>query len=193
MTETNSTTDNQAEDVLENAEPTENEGQTDKTYTQSDVDELLKGYKSTDEVEEIVKARVAREKKAQEKAVAEAEKLAKMNAEEKQQYEADKRLEEFERLQRENEQLRREQSFYSMSKEAGAMLSEHGIAASEGILTMVVRDTADDTKTAVEAFVDVVNKTVDVQVKEKLKGDTPKVPPSSNPMDEFDKHLKKYE
>lgn len=146
---------------------TETAEQAAKTYTQSEVDDMLKGYKSTDEVEQIVKARVAREKAAQEKAVEEAKRLEKMNAEEKTQYELNK-------LREENEELKKAQSYTAMSKEASVMLSEQGITANDELLAMVVKDDAEGTKAAVGAFVEIVNKMVEAQVKEKLSGEPPK-------------------
>src|SRR5699024_2304830 len=106
------------------------------------------------ELEEIVKQRVAREKKAAEKAVQEAEKLAKMNQEEKERYE-------FEKLKQELDEYKRKDTFYSLSKEAGKMLSEHGIQANDELLQFVTKSTAEDTQKAVGAFVDVFNKAVE--------------------------------
>lgn len=67
-----------------------------KTYTQ-------------EELEKIVKERVAREKKATEEAVEEAKKLAKMNEEEKAKYELEK-------LQSELAEYKKKEAFYGLSR-----------------------------------------------------------------------------
>ena len=61
-----------------------------KTYTQEEVNELLKGYKSQEEVNAIVNKRLARQRKEDENARKEAEKLATMSAGEKAKHEFDK-------------------------------------------------------------------------------------------------------
>ncbi|MFP7202207.1 DUF4355 domain-containing protein [Lysinibacillus halotolerans] len=141
---------------LEPTEPTEPV----KTYTQ-------------DELEEIIKQRLAREKKAAEKAIKEAEKLAKMNEEQKKQYE-------FEKLQKELEEYKRKDTFYSLSKEASKMLSEHEIVADDELLEMLVKDTAEDTQSAVNSFVTLLNKHVEAGVKKALAGKPPKKAIGSN-------------
>lgn len=121
-----------------------------------------------EQMEEIIKQRVAREKKAAEKAVAEAEKLAKMNQEEKEKYE-------FEKLKQELEEYKRKDTYYSLSKEASKMLSEHDISASDDLLQFVVKDSAEDTQTAVNSFVELINAKVEEGVKKALSGNSPKV------------------
>lgn len=164
--------------------------QHEKSYTQAEVDEMLKGRKSADEIEEIIKVRVAREKKVAEKAAQlaadEAAKLAKMNADEKAKYEKEKLLKEL-------EELRKEKSYHALSKEALTMLSEQGITANDDLLAMVVKDTAEDTKAAVQAFTALVNTVVEGKVKEALSGTPPKAQPGNEPPDIFAKKLKKWE
>ena len=76
-----------------------------KTYTQEEVNELLKGYKSQEEVNNIVNKRLAREKKDIEARIEaekrEAERLATMSAEEKSKHELEKRIAELEARERE--------------------------------------------------------------------------------------------
>lgn len=126
-----------------------------KTYTQ-------------EELEEIVKQRVAREKKAAEKAVKEAEKLAKMNEDQKKQYEFDK-------LQKELDDYKKKDAFYSLSKEATKMLAEKDIVADDELLSFVVKESAEDTQTAVNTFISLVDKKVQEGVKKALAGKPPKV------------------
>lgn len=120
------------------------------------------------EMEEIIAKRVSREKKAAEKAVQEAEKLAKMNQEEKERYE-------YEKLKQELDEYKRKDTFYSLSKEASNMLSEHGVQANDELLQFVVKEDAEGTQQAVNSFIGLFNKAVEAQVKEKLSGKAPRV------------------
>ncbi|WP_147536092.1 DUF4355 domain-containing protein [Bacillus marasmi] len=142
-------------------------GQKAKTYTQ-------------DELEEIIKQRLAREKKAAEKAIKEAEKLAKMNEDQKKQYELEK-------LQGELEEYKKKEAFYGLSKEATKMLSEKGITANDDVLAFVVKETAEDTQDAVKAFVDLINAKVEEGVKKALSGKSPKVNPNPGLKNPFSK------
>jgi hypothetical protein len=120
------------------------------------------------QLEEIVKQRVAREKKAAEKAVEEAKKLAKMNEDEKAKYE-------LEQLQNELAELKRKDVRNGLAKEATKMLSEHDIQVDEDLLAFVVKDTAEDTQTAVNSFVTIINAKVEQGVKKALSGSAPRV------------------
>lgn len=120
------------------------------------------------EMEKIIKERVKREQKAREKAVEEAEKLAKMNADEKREHERQK-------LEEELEEYKRKDRFYSLSKEASKMLSEHNIHADDELLSFVVKDDAEATQTAVNSFVTMFNDKVEEGVKQALSGKSPKV------------------
>lgn len=128
---------------------------------------------SKSEMEKIIKERVAREKKATEKAVAEAEKLAKMNAEEKREHERQK-------LEEELAEYKRKDQYYSLSREATNMLHEHGITADDELLGMIVKDTAEDTQTAVNSFVTLLNEKVEAGVKQALSGNSPRVNAGNN-------------
>ncbi|MFD2694727.1 DUF4355 domain-containing protein, partial [Sporolactobacillus shoreicorticis] len=124
-----------------------------------------------------IKQRVAREKKAAEKAVKEAEKLAKMNEEQKKQYELEK-------LQAELETYKKKDAYHALSKEASKMLAEHEIIADDTLLSFVVKDTAENTQEAVQSFVKLVEKHVKAGVKQALAGKPPKVtknPTTNNP------------
>ena len=140
-----------------------------KTYTQ-------------EELEKIVKERVAREKKATEEAVEEAKKLAKMNEEEKAKYELEK-------LQSELAEYKKKEAFYGLSKEASKMLSEHNIHADDELLDFVVKDDAEANKLAVESFIALVNTKVTDGVKQALSGTPPKASgtPSGGAKNPFNK------
>ena len=126
-----------------------------------------------EELDDIVAKRVARAEKDKQKAIDEAEKLAKMNADEKQQYEFDK-------LQKENEELKLEKNRYSLGKEATRMLADSDIIADDELLEFVVREDAEKTKVAVQAFSALVQSKVDDAVKAKLKGTPPKASNGGN-------------
>lgn len=128
---------------------------------------------SKSEMEKIIKERVAREKKATEKAVAEAEKLAKMNSEERERHER-------EQLEQQLAEYKRKDQFYSLSREASNMLSEHNIAADDDLLSMIVKDSAEDTQTSVNAFVSLLNQKVEEGVRQALSGNSPRVNAGNN-------------
>jgi hypothetical protein len=123
---------------------------------------------SEEEVQKMVKERVAREKKAAEKAVEEAKKLAQMNEEEKRKYE-------FEQMQKELEEYKKKDSFNGLSREASKMLSKHQITADDELLAFVVKGTAEETQLAVNSFVALINAKVEEGVKKALAGKPPKV------------------
>ena len=158
------------QEQVDTQEATEQQPEEVKTYTQ-------------DELEEIVKARVAREKKAAEKAVEEAAKLAKMNEEEKREFE-------YQKLQEELAELKRKDAYYGLSREASKMLAEHDIQANDDLLQFVVKDDAEGTQTAVNAFVELVNAKVEEGVQKALSGRTPKAHVNANQVvtqEEFNK------
>lgn len=148
------------------------DGQDDGQQGNEGSDEQQEEMIPKSQMEKIIKDRVAREKKATEKAVEEAKKLAKMNEEDKKQYE-------FEQLQNELADLKKKDAFYGLSKEASKMLSEHDIQADDDLLAFVVKDSAEDTQTAVNSFVNLIGKKVAEGVKQALAGKSPKV--NSNP------------
>ena len=127
---------------------------------------------SDDDVNRIVKQKLAKAAKEKDDAVEQAKKLAKMNEEDKKQYE-------FEQLQNELAELKKKDAFYGLSKEASKMLSEHNINADDDLLTFVVRDDAEATKQAVDSFVTMFNQQVQEGVKQALTGKSPKV--NANP------------
>ncbi|MEJ7172782.1 DUF4355 domain-containing protein [Staphylococcus caprae] len=79
---------------------------------------------SQDEVSQMIKDRLARERRKSEErmkdAIQEAEKLAKMNKDQKNQYELEKLL-------KENEELKAEKALSQMKNETRTMLNEFGV------------------------------------------------------------------
>ena len=129
-----------------------------KTFTQSEVDELIK--------KRLAKQEKSFDKRMQEK-LDEAEKLRQMNETQKAEYEQEKQKAYIAELEA---KINRS----GLEREASKMLSEGGIVADEKILGIVVKDTAERTQEAVEGFVALVNELADKKVGEKLKGKTPK-------------------
>lgn len=150
------------EDVLEIEKETVDDPETvenaPKTFTQSEVDELIK--------KRLAKQEKSFDKRMQEK-LDEAEKLRAMNETQKAEYEQEKQRAYIAELEA---KINRS----GLEREASKMLSEGGIVADEKILGIVVKDTAERTQEAVESFVALVNELADKKVGEKLKGKTPK-------------------
>lgn len=124
---------------------------------------------SDEDVDKIVQKKLAKAKKDKEAAVEEATKLAKMNEDQKAEYDR-------EQLEKELAELRRKDAFYNLSKEASKMLSEYDITADDELLQVVVKDDAEGTKQAVESFVNLFNAKVKEGVKQALAGNSPKYP-----------------
>ena len=99
--------------------------------------------------------------------LSEAEKLAKMTKEEKAEYKNRK-------LEKELADLKRQNSLSEMSKTARKMLADEEINIPDELLAHLVSESAEDTKTAVEAFTKMYKDAVQAAVKDALKGNTPK-------------------
>ena len=146
------------EPEIEQASGQEEEKTTEKTFTQSQLDEIIQKEKA--------KAKRSAEKEYQAK-MDEAEKLRKMNEVQKAEYEQEKQKAYIAELEA---KINRS----GLEREASKMLSEGGIVVDDKILSIVVKDTAESTQEAVESFVALVNDLADRKVGEKLKGKTPK-------------------
>lgn len=105
---------------------------------------------SDEDVNKIIDAKFAKWKVEQQKEQDEAKKLAEMDDKEKKDYEKQK-------LQEEIDNLKREKTLAEMAKTATSMLADKGIQASEGILSFVVKDSAEGTSESVKAFVDLID------------------------------------
>ncbi|WP_214526853.1 DUF4355 domain-containing protein [Staphylococcus pseudintermedius] len=90
----------------------------------------------------------------------EADKLCKMNAEQKHQYELEK-------AEKERDDYKQQLESYKMRQEAMTMFSEANMQAPESLLNIVVQDTAEATKEAVDSFVSMVNQEVQRQLESK--------------------------
>lgn len=160
-----------------NPENTSYDSGEEKKYTDKDVDA-------------IVNKRFAKWKTEQEQAVKsakeEAEKLAKMNAEQKQNYEIEK-------LQKENEKLKQEAAKVELSRSATGILAEKGIEATQDVLDFVVGNDADDTNAKIDKLVKIVEYQLKKAEIARATGTTPKTMTNSgSQLSEFEKRLAKY-
>lgn len=128
--------------------------QSDKTFSQEEVDQILKD-------------RLAREQKKKDDAVKEAEKLAKMNKDQKAEYER-------EQMQKELDAYKAKEARNEMKKHASDVFKNNEITPNDELLEIVTADTADQTQANVQAFNDVLNNMVKEQVQAKLYQGTPK-------------------
>lgn len=126
------------------------EKQPEKTFTQ-------------DEVNKIISDRLAREKAKQE----EADKLKKMNADEKKDYELEK-------VKSEADQAKAELAKYRMRDEARNLLAEAGTQITDSDIDLVVTAEAESTKANVKALTDLIKRVQDSTRKDLLKGNTPR-------------------
>ena len=139
-----------------NAEPSNNEGgekQPEFKYTDADVDA-------------IVKKKLARAEKEKANAVAEAEKLAKMNADDKEKYERQK-------LEDELAEYRKREAVQGLLKEADNMLKSEGIEIDDELLKTVIGDDAETTQNNIKVFAESFNSAVEQAVKKALSGQAP--------------------
>ena len=139
-----------------NAEPSNNEG-----------DEKQPEFKYTDaDVDAIVKKKLARAEKEKANAVAEAEKLAKMNADDKEKYERQK-------LEDELAEYKKREAVQGLLKEADNMLKSEGIEIDDELLKTVIGDDAETTQNNIKVFAESFNSAVEQAVKKALSGQAP--------------------
>lgn len=146
------------------AEQTEQVEQAEDNDTQTaEKDEKLL---SQSEVNEIVQNRVNRILAEKEKEVAEAKKLAKMNADEKAEYERKK-------LADENESLKLRLQRVELAKETRNMLTGAGIKVNDKLVESLTGNDAESTKQFVEQYIELFKESVEDAVKTQLAGNVP--------------------
>ena len=133
---------------------------------ESEKKESEKKY-SDEEVNAILSKKFAKWTAQKEKELSEAQKLAEMDAQQKAEYERDK-------LEKELAELKRENTLNAMGKTARTMLSERGVHLPDALVSILVTEEAESTKTNVDNFVQLFKEAVDAAVNEKLKSGTPK-------------------
>mgnify|MGYP000052188312 CR=1 FL=1 len=146
---------------------------------------------SDDDVNDIVNKKFAIWKSEHEKEVAEAkaeaEKLAKMNADQKKDYEIEK-------LKAENEKYKALQVRTELGKEASKQLKEKNIDATAEILDFVVGENAEATSKNIDSFVAIIEKQLALKEAERAKGKTPSSynQGDQRTLSEFEKRIAKY-
>lgn len=141
-------------------EPTKEEpgdGEPEKKYSETEIDELLK--------RKFAEWERKRDKK--EKEESEARRLAKMNDEERER-------EENERMKKRMQELLDKEALSDMAGEARRMLSEKNIRVSDDLIKRIISKDADETKKSVESFAAAFQSAVNSAVKDALKGEAPK-------------------
>lgn len=143
----------------------------DKQFTQKDIDDAVEAARK------------------------EAAKLAKMNAQQKQEYE-------YEKLQKENEakdariaELEKEAMRSTLSKQAAEIMkNDHDIIATQDMLDFVVGDDAEQTKALIDKLVGIILEDRKQVETARATGRTPRTYSNNgNTMSEIDKRIAKYQ
>lgn len=133
----------------------------------ADPDPDGKHVQTDEQVNEIVKKRLARAEKEKQAAVDEAAKLAKMNADQKKDYELEK-------AQKERDELKSQLATYEMGKQARSMFEEAKLTVTEDDLQHVVTPEAESTEANVKWLIAHDQAVAEGVRQELLKGSTPK-------------------
>lgn len=130
-----------------------------------------------------------------EEAKKEGERLAKMNAEQKKQYEAEKSDQIIKDQQKEIERLKQEAMKAELSKEAARIMkADHSIIATQDMLDFVVGGDADATRANIGKLVGIIQENRKFQEEKRATGRTPKSYRSGGDvMSEIDKRIAKYQ
>ncbi len=148
---------------------------------------------SDEDVNKLIDKKFAEWQKKKDQEIAEAEKLAKMNAEEKANFNAQKEKERADKAEARIAELERKDTLSEMSKTARKMLSDEGISISDELLSRLVTTDAAETKAAVDSFTKLFKAAVDDAVKDKARGTTPKnIINNSDAMSEIEQRIAKY-
>ena len=159
------------------ADPKDGGKDDEKKYTDADVNKLLNA--------KYAKMAEKFEKELQE-AKDEAAKLAKMNAEQKKEYELEK-------LKKENAELKSQAMHYELGKTATAILKESDIEATQDMLDFVVGKDAETTKELITKFVGIINGQIKAAETKRATGSTPKnYSGEGHEMSDLERRIKKY-
>ena len=152
--DTGGTPPNQQNQQQPNQNKPQDNKDSEKLYTQTEVDNMLKGW--FDEWG-----------KKQSTQIDEAQKLAQLDEKGKAEYQRDK-------LQKELDQLKAENELNKITATARNILKEKNVPASDELLSVLVVPDAEKTKQALEVYAKAFNDAVEATVKERLKGTPPK-------------------
>lgn len=129
-----------------------------------------------EEVDALIERKFAEWQKKHEKQKAkqdEAERLRNMSDQERKDHE-------MEELRKQVDALQKKETMSKMSTTARAMLSAKGITVDDALVSMMISEDADATKSAVDAFITAFQDAVSKAVKDALKGEPPKAGGSSS-------------
>lgn len=144
-----------AQDEQSRGQEREREPKSGRTYTDEEVDA-------------IIERRFAKWQKQQDQKVAEAAKLAEMNATQKAEYEREQALEKLAEYERRD-------AVRQMTDESRRQLREAGVDVPDEVVTVLVGEDAEATKAAVDGFAEAFKAAVEAEVKRRLAGGSPRV------------------
>lgn len=121
-----------------------------------------------EEVDAIIERRFAKWQKQQDQKVAEAAKLAEMNATQKAEYEREQALKKLAEYERRD-------AVRQMTDESRRQLREAGVDVPDEVVTVLVGEDAEATKAAVDGFAEAFKAAVEAEVKRRLAGGSPRV------------------
>lgn len=164
-------TNDAANDQTSNGSQAEEQNEAGADGDASDADQQEQGNNETTytqaQVESMINERLAREKEANKKAQAQAAKLAKMNADQKKDYE-------LEQAQKAADEAKAKLAKYEMADTARKMLADEGISVTGEDLDLITTADAETTQANVKQFVDFANRLKEATRKEYLAGNTPR-------------------
>lgn len=139
----------------------------DESKQDQDVQEPKEKTFTKDEVEQMISDRIKREREKAEADKAEAKRLAKMNADQKKDYEIDKQTK---RAEEAEQKLAR----YEMQGQARKMFEESGVNVNDDDLSLVVTSEAETTQDNVNKLIAFAKRIREDVKNEMLTGKTPK-------------------
>lgn len=157
----------------EGTEPKGDDPKSEPKYTDEEVDKMI--------AEKFAKFKAKADKEKEEEA-----KKAKMNADQKRDYE-------LEQIQKENAELKAKAEKIELGKTASGLLKESKIDATQDMLGFVVGDDEKSTKSNVDKFVSIINAQLKAAEVARATGTTPKsYDNQGNEMSEVQKRIAKY-
>lgn len=121
-----------------------------------------------EEVDAIIERRFAKWQKQQDQKVAEAARLAEMNATQKAEYEREQALKKLAEYERRD-------AVRQMTDESRRQLREAGVDVPDEVVTVLIGEDAEATKAAVDGFAEAFKAAVEAEVKRRLAGGSPRV------------------
>ena len=139
----------------------------DESKQDQDVQEPKEKTFTKDEVEQMISDRIKREREKAEADKAEAKRLAKMNADQKKDYEIDKQT-------KRAEEAEKKLARYEMQGQARKMFEESGVNVNDDDLSLVVTSEAETTQDNVNKLIAFAKRIREDVKNEMLTGKTPK-------------------